>query len=521
MKALSAAIKVGIVVLLVVVVGYALFKSVSEQASGAEGYRLWAKFKDASGLVDKSRVVIAGLTIGEIIDRRLDGKFARVTIRVRKETQVWSNSAIYKKSSSLLGEFYLEIDPGSPQSLDERGVISENHLLKDGDEIPVVIEDTSVSTLVAQVSKIVPHVDEVLLEVRDLASDARRVVNGPVSNIAGNLDKAVEEDKVLVKSILERTDRIAKNVDEILVQGRPEVSHILKNIDDASSDVKDLIKVTKGEITLTGDEIRKRLDNLDRILNETESTMHSAASIGKKIDEPQGTLGKLVNDPTIADNAAQITEDVRGFTQGLFGLQTIVGLRTEYNVVEDLTRAYFSVEIYPRPDKFYLFELVSDPRGDLSNTLTVDENQQLRRTQVVEWQGTKFTAQYGRKFDWLSLRAGIKDSTGGVGADFDPWHGRATLSLDLFQFTYDTWPRFRATLALRFFSYLYVVAGVDDILNDPTHIPVNGNDFTGELPKDYFFGRQPFFGAMLKFSDEDLKTLLFVGGAALGAVASD
>src|SRR6185436_17255249 len=147
-------------------------------------------------------------------------------------------------------------------------------------------------------------------------------------------------------------------------------------------------------------------------------------------DEPQGTLGKLVNDPTIADNAAQITEDVRGFTQGLFGLQTIVGLRAELNLIEQLSRAYLSVEIYPRPDKFYLFELVTDPRGDIGTTYLVEpNNQQLRRTTVIDWQGVKFSLQYGRKFGYLSLRAGIKDSTGGIGAEVDPWNGRARLSL--------------------------------------------------------------------------------------------
>src|SRR5512143_1194694 len=230
MKALSAAIKVGLVVLVVAILSYATFKSVSEQASGSSGYRLWARFHDAAGLVDKSRVVIAGLTIGEIADRQLDGKFARVTVRVRKDVQVWSNSAIFKKSSSLLGEFYLEIDPGTPQSVNEKGEIVDNKLLGDGDEIPTVIEATSVNELVSQVSKIVPHVDEVLLEVRDLAADARRVVNGPVQSMADNLDKAIAEDKELVRSILERTDRIANNVDAITTQGRPDLKRIMDHV---------------------------------------------------------------------------------------------------------------------------------------------------------------------------------------------------------------------------------------------------------------------------------------------------
>jgi phospholipid/cholesterol/gamma-HCH transport system substrate-binding protein len=512
MKGLSAAIKVGLLILVVSIFAYVTFKSVSEQASGSGGYRLWGRFHDAAGLVDKSRVVIAGLTIGEIIDRRLDGKFARVTVRVRKDVQVWSNAGVYKKSSSLLGEFYLEIDPGTPQMVNDRGEIVDNRLLKDGDEIPTVVEATSVNDLVTQVSKIVPHVDEVLLEVRDLASDARRVVNGPVSSIADNIDKAVAEDKELVKSILERTNHIADNVDAITTTGRPEVDRILRHVDD-------LLLTTKGEITATGEDIRSKVDRLDKSLDALQDTLENAADVSKKVNAPdQGTLGKLVNDPTIADNVEQITEDVKSFTTGIGNLQTIVGIRVDYNLAEQLARAYFSVEIYTRPDKFFLFELVSDPRGDISTNYYVQPDQTLVRAQVVNSPGVKFSLMYGKKFDWLALRVGFKDSTGGFGLDVDPWQdSRLKLSMDAFQFTFNQWPRVRLTLAYRFFKYLYVMGGVDDVLNPATNVPLGGNDITGQLPKSYFFGRDPFLGFMIRFSDEDLKSLLFIGGSAIAS----
>ncbi len=513
MKGLSSAIKVGLVVLVVAALSYGTFKSVSEQASGGDGYRLWARFHDAAGLVDKSRVVIAGLTIGEIADRRLDGKFARVTVRVRKDVQVWSNAAIFKKSSSLLGEFYLEIDPGTPQGVNEKGEIVDNKLLGDGDEITTVVEATSVNDLVTQVSKIVPHVDEVLLEVRDLASDARRVVNGPVQSMADNLDKAIAEDKELVRSILQRTDHIADNVDAITTQGRPELKRIMDHLDE-------LVLTTRQEIQQTGGDVRAKLDRLDRSIDALQDTMENAADVSKKVNSAdQGTLGKLVNDPTIADNVEQVTEDVRGFTQGLFGLQTIVGLRVDYNLAEALARAYFSVEIYTRPDKFYLIELGSDPRGDITTTLYADPSSNLVRSQVIASPGVKFTLQYGRKFDWLALRMGFKDSTGGFGLDIDPWmDNRLKLSLDAFQFTFNDWPRVRATLAYRFFKYVYILGGVDDILNPPRNIPVGGNDISGALPKSYFIGRDPFVGMMIRFTDEDLKSLLLIGGSALTGI---
>jgi hypothetical protein len=46
---------------------------------GPEGPVVWALFRDAAGLVDKSRVQVAGLIIGEIAERRLQGTYARVS----------------------------------------------------------------------------------------------------------------------------------------------------------------------------------------------------------------------------------------------------------------------------------------------------------------------------------------------------------------------------------------------------------------------------------------------------------
>ena len=67
MKSLGAGLKVGILTIIVVVLGFSMWKSVGERATGKDGFRLWAAFHDAQGLASKSRVVIAGLTIGEIV----------------------------------------------------------------------------------------------------------------------------------------------------------------------------------------------------------------------------------------------------------------------------------------------------------------------------------------------------------------------------------------------------------------------------------------------------------------------
>src|SRR5437868_12609337 len=130
MKTMSAALKVGLTTLAIVGLSTAAYRFVSKSMRGPEGPVVWALFRDATGLVDKSRVQVAGLLIGEIVERRLQGNMARVAIRMRPETELWSNSVIYKKSSSLLGEYYLEVDPGTPESPDPlSGQLSKNHRL--------------------------------------------------------------------------------------------------------------------------------------------------------------------------------------------------------------------------------------------------------------------------------------------------------------------------------------------------------------------------------------------------------
>ena len=63
----------------------------------------------------------------------------------------------------------------------------------------------------------------------------------------------------------------------------------------------------------------------------------------------------------------------------------------------------------------------------------------------------RFTFQFAKRFGWLTLRYGIKESTGGVGADVDVhWFNRnLRLSVDVFDATFDKFPRVKLTAAYR------------------------------------------------------------------------
>ena len=58
-------------------------------------------------------------------------------------------------------------------------------------------------------------------------------------------------------------------------------------------------------------------------------------------------------------------------------MKTTVGFRTEYMFPE--SKNYVTLELKPRPDKYYILELVSDPFGKFSQDRAVDNHASRQR----------------------------------------------------------------------------------------------------------------------------------------------
>ena len=529
MRRLSAGVKVGVLFLVVIAGGYAVWNGLGVDPAGRNSMKLWAQLRDASGMPVGSRVVVAGLPVGEITSLTIDGRYARVKFKVRRDVPMWSSAVVYKKATSLLGDNYLEIDPGTPETTDPSGNVLKNDRLVDGDQIVRVVEATSPDQLLRRIEQSLPQVDDVLVSVKSLSEDMRRVVNGPIASVASKVDALVDREGKTVSDILERADRSMARIEAITADIRAitggaddRVNKILDNLDQASAEAKELVATAKDEVAQTGDKLRAKLDLVDQVVANTES-------ITRKIDDDQGTLGRLVNDPTIADNVESITTDAKGFLGTLFGLQSYVGLRSEYNMVSGLARHYVSIELHTRPDKFYLIELERGPRGDYPDTtLELDPttpagmNGVWTRRSVIS-DKMRFTFQFAKRFGWLTLRYGIKDSTGGIGADVEGrwWDRGLRLSADVFDATFDRYPRVKLTAAVELFRGIYILGGVDELINSPDTLRIETGSSDVPVQFDEFhFGRDYFVGGLIRFNDRDLVALLAIGGSALGGLSS-
>jgi phospholipid/cholesterol/gamma-HCH transport system substrate-binding protein len=497
-----AAATVGALALVVGFLTFVLVKATNERSSSNKGFAVWARFHDAAGLFQKSRVQTAGIPIGQIEKRELDPELpvARVTVRLLPGTKLWENAVISKKSASLLGEFYLEIDPGTPVGIvnGERRPMRE---LKDGEQLVNVREPLGMGDIMADVGTILPI-------LKDILEDVRRMTSGPIASAAENVNKMIETNSSVLQSLLARVDHIAGNIDRITESESEDIRTSIKNVRDITESIKSLVGTSQGEVSQTGEKVRSSLDKLQATVDNLDKSLRNVETITGRLEKGEGTAGHLLTDDTIARNVEDITEDAGGFIRSITKLQTIVGLRTEYNFLSRTFKEYLSVQLVPRPDKFYLIEIVNDPRGyrSVTSTTTVNATGAHNETVTTTTQQLKFTLQFGKTYGIVTGRFGIKESTGGVGLDLHLWQDHLLLSVDLFDTLYNKYPRLQTRASWSPFQRtLYIVGGLDDILNN-------------RLPSQGGGGRDWFLGAQLVFNDEDLKALLlFGGGAASGA----
>src|SRR5207253_11313141 len=100
-------------------------------------YAVYAIFDDATGLGVRSRVQIAGIPVGQVDRVELDQRLAKakVWLRIKKDFILHRDATITKRSESILGDFLLDLTPGS----------AGEPPLKDGDEIRNVVRQPSMN----------------------------------------------------------------------------------------------------------------------------------------------------------------------------------------------------------------------------------------------------------------------------------------------------------------------------------------------------------------------------------------
>ncbi|MBI3752991.1 MAG: MCE family protein [Deltaproteobacteria bacterium] len=499
---LSPEAKVGIFVFIgIILLVYMSLRVGGIQFGREAGYDIYIRFDSAAGLDKDASVRVAGVEIGRVKDILLQNNKARVVLRIHPDVKIGKDFTAVLKTKGLLGERYIELIPGSPSaaSIEPGGEITRITTYTDMDKLITILSDAAVD-----IKKVSEALGNVLGGSEGQAS---------LKNIVNNIEDITKRLDNIVKTNDEKFGRMMTNFEvfsEDLKGKGPEIIKGLKEVADNLNQViaenRDTLKDGFGNLKAATQKLGETMDTINKLAKNIEpkinDSVNSIDSIVRKIDKGEGTLGKLVNDPAVHDNINKTLTGINSYLGRVESFKTFIGYRGEYLFDANNTKSYLSLKLQPKADKYYLLEVIDDPRG-LRATETRETTVGTTTTTTKEVKTSdslKFSLQIAKRFKDLTLRGGIIESKGGVGMDYHMFNDRLKFTFEAFDFDNNKNPHLKAGLIFNLNKYFFVVGGYDDFVSN-----------TGL--------ESPYLGIGFHFEDEDIKYLLSSTGSAVTSAA--
>ncbi|MBS2022243.1 MAG: MCE family protein [Deltaproteobacteria bacterium] len=528
MSQIATPLKVGLVVLLAAVAFGTGLTLIGGKGLGRSSYVVSAVFDDASGLGIRTRVQIAGISIGQVDHVELDQDArARVFLKIDKKFKLYDNAVISKRSESILGDFILDVKPGAPPAKE----------LEDGAEIMHVYRQPGMNEIFSSMGNIANDIQEVTKSLRKVLGNEegqenlRAIISGLV-RITSALEKTINRSGDKIDQVLTNFRDFSGDLRQLSSKEGEDVVAILKNTRDATSQANAILKTISEVVGSSGQgDAKDTIKSLKSNLEKLDKTLANVQSITDKVNKGEGTVGRLVNDDKLIKSLEKAASDVSNLTSKANDLRVEVSTRTELLVgvlnpsanpvagtLQNATynpwaKNYFNIRLLPRPDRWYGLEIVDDPRGytrtiKIQNTLkdgtTTNPYFPSEVQQVVTERQFKVSAFLAKRIGHVSGRFGILESTGGFGVKVHLFDDDLTLSGDVFEFAnpLKDHPRVKLYADYTFLQHLRLTAGVDDLVNTP--------QYDSAVTSRIVSGRDWFIGGGIVFTDDDLKSLLGV-----------
>jgi len=474
---MSTAAKLGAFFLVVLILAGILVWRIEDLRLGrGPAKKISVEFKDVAGLDAKSTVRLAGVRVGKVSKIRLspDGK-AVVDMDLDRDVDLRQGATASIANLGLLGEKYVELVPG-PVGAPE---LPEGTTLK-GD-LPVSFD---------QITRLARDIE---VDVKDITRNLSQSLGGP-------------QGEERLRTIVDNVRIITEDLRVMVAANRGNVDATLANFRTFSEAMTQLVDRVDRLIASNQANVTAGIANIKDVSQKLETTADNVNQITGKIKEGEGTVGKLVQSEethkNLNDALVAVKEGVAGLNKALGSIgktKIDLGVRSELLSRFSKGKAYFTLDIDP-PDtpRFYRVELSSQPFGRRVASTTVerttfpDGHTEVKTTDTQELKDDfALSAMFGYRWKNIALRAGVIESRGGAGLDYLLLKNRLRLSADLWDFNRPDFSAHAKLTSRYYFSpSVFVTGGWDDFLNRSRQAD------------------SLFFGAGLRWSDDDIKYLL-------------
>ena len=287
MKKLSREVKIGIFGVAMIILLYLGINFIKSKNIFSRDSTFYAVYEQADGLEVSSPVIVKGFRIGTVEKISFDIATTNVIVKmsVKHQYPIPADSRAKITSTSIMGGKVIEImlgnNPTDMRSKDTIRTIYEPGILQMAGDEYGKLKDMA-STLVEQLSRALTNINMVL-------SDEN------VGNISATLANL---------------NSISTNIDGLVASERPNIAAAIRDFGLIASALKDAtpkLGNTFDKFSILADSLEVQVPEVVRNFNNSISRLNTTLA---KIEEGDGTLGKLVADDELYCNLTYAAEDL-------------------------------------------------------------------------------------------------------------------------------------------------------------------------------------------------------------------
>lgn len=273
----SNEVKVGVTIVLAAIIFVLGVRYFEDLPLFKSTYSLRAEFENAGGLIAGNAVRTAGVTVGSVNGVNIDPSTGKVTVRFHVDEDIPVTEGTYAKIGGFdaLGVVRMDLVLGPPSAprIPEGGYVR-------GQPTSDVFGE-----LTEGAPQLITRVDSVLAGLDVVLSETEGMLARPESDL-----------RVTLANMRSSTETL-----ESLLRGeRDRIGSILANMDSVTSNVERLTGGENGEqIEELIASLNATLDSLDTNLEGLGETTTSLNLLLTKLNEGEGTMGRLINDDSM------------------------------------------------------------------------------------------------------------------------------------------------------------------------------------------------------------------------------
>lgn len=283
----SRELQVGLAALVAVIIFFLGMRFFQDLPLFRGTYTLYSEFEDTSGLQSGNAVRINGVKVGTVEGVQLtpDKERVRVQFHLDSDVSVPEGTRARVSGMAFFGNTFLRLRPGP----------STNPALAEGSYVPADPQQSTLQSLLDDLNErgpqMVDRMDSVLVQT-NVALDEATATFRETRYLVGNANSDLRQTLASFESS-------ANTLDELIANQQPRVANTLTNLEQFSSELSALTAENRDSLRIAVGNLNRLTTNLDRNLSGLDTTTLALNTIVRRINQGEGSLGRLVNDPSI------------------------------------------------------------------------------------------------------------------------------------------------------------------------------------------------------------------------------